>query len=76
MHGSLFHLTLKYWRILNITIKAKTKIRYLNKKGFKTGIFGKEEINNIFTLFDLKKDGYISKAQTKEALKTLASSEL
>lgn len=43
--------------------------------GFKTGIFADDELQNIFQLFDLKRDGYISKEQCKEALKSLGSSE-
>jgi Ca2+-binding EF-hand superfamily protein len=39
------------------------------------GLFGEEEIRNIFNLFDLKNDGFIAKDQCKEALKTLANSE-
>ncbi len=44
--------------------------------GFKTGLFAPEEIKNVFTLFDLKKAGVISKDQCKSALRTLASQEL
>lgn len=44
--------------------------------GFKTGIFADDELANIFQLFDLKRDGFISKAQCREALKSLGSSEL
>ena len=33
----------------------------MNDLGFKTGIFSKEEISNIFTLFDLKREGFIDK---------------
>ncbi len=44
--------------------------------GFKTGVFAPEEIENVFTLFDLKKDGFIGKKECQQALKTLASSEL
>lgn len=29
--------------------------------GFKTSIFSKEEITNIFTLFDLKREGFIDR---------------
>eukprot|EP01016_Furgasonia_blochmanni_P054005 TRINITY_DN8836_c0_g1_i5.p1 TRINITY_DN8836_c0_g1~~TRINITY_DN8836_c0_g1_i5.p1 ORF type:complete len:156 (+),score=32.87 TRINITY_DN8836_c0_g1_i5:162-629(+) len=43
--------------------------------GLKTGIFGEGEIQNIFALFDLKREGFISQAQCKEALRSLASSE-
>lgn len=33
--------------------------------GFKTGIFNKEELTNIFTLFDLKREGFIDKERCK-----------
>lgn len=48
---------------------------FSNVLGFKTGIFADDELANIFQLFDLKRDGFISKAQCKEALKSLGSSE-
>lgn len=41
-------------------IIAQLKLK--KEQGFKTGIFSHEEIDNVFTLFDLKKDGYIGKA--------------
>ena len=37
------------------------RLKLKQKQGFKTGIFSKEEIANVFSLFDLKKDGYIDK---------------
>ena len=40
-----------------------------------TGIFGPEEIKNVFQLMDLKNSGFITKEQCSEALKSLASSE-
>ena len=40
-----------------------------------TGIFGPDEIKNVFQLMDLKNSGYISRDQCSEALKSLASSE-
>lgn len=51
------------------------RLKLKQKQGFKTGIFAKEEISNIFSLFDLKKDGYIGKNHCKEALKTMANNE-
>jgi hypothetical protein len=41
--------------------------------GFKIGIFSREEIGNIFTLIDLKREGAIDRERGKEALKTLAN---
>ena len=37
------------------------RLRHKQKQGFKTGVFSKEEICNIFVLFDLKREGYIDK---------------
>ncbi|KAL4475415.1 hypothetical protein ABPG72_022050 [Tetrahymena utriculariae] len=51
------------------------QLKLKKEQGFKTGIFSDEEIDNVFTLFDLKKDGFIGKEACKDALKTLASSE-
>jgi hypothetical protein len=45
------------------------------EKGLKTGLFTSDEITNIFKLFDLKREGYINKQRTIEALQVLASSE-
>lgn len=38
-------------------------------------MFNKEEVQNIFTLFDLKKEGKIGKQTCKDALKTFAASD-
>ncbi|KRX10478.1 Dimerization-anchoring domain of cAMP-dependent protein kinase, regulatory subunit [Pseudocohnilembus persalinus] len=46
------------------------------KQGFKHGVFAPQEIKNIFTLFDLKKNGIIDKQTCREALKAFATSEL
>ena len=51
------------------------QLRLKKQQGRKTGIFGDGEIQNIFTLFDLKNEGWISKERAKEALKVLANSE-
>ena len=50
-------------------------INFSKNEGFKTGIFADDELANIFQLFDLKRDGFISRDQCKEALKSLGSSE-
>ena len=76
MHFYLFPLAVKHRGVHDLAVEAQADARWCDYSGFKTGIFAIEEINNIFTLFDLKKDGFISQAQCKEALKTLASSEL
>jgi hypothetical protein len=41
------------------------RLKLKQKQGFKTGIFNKEEIGNIFVLFDLKREGFIDKERCK-----------
>lgn len=38
------------------------------------GLFTQAEVKNVFELFDLKKDGYISRDNCKRALLTMAAS--
>jgi len=40
----------------------------------KTGIFTESEVQNVFNLFDLKKEGHISKERCIKAIQTMASS--
>ena len=49
------------------------KQRKLN--GNRSIVYSDTELQNIFTLYDLKGAGWISKEQCKEALKALANSE-
>ena len=49
------------------------KQRKLN--GNRSIVYSDTELQNIFTLYDLKGAGFISKEQCREALKTLANSE-
>lgn len=66
----------KHQRVPHRTPQTQTDTRYSHPNlGFKTGVFSKEEISNIFTLFDLKREGHIDKERCKEALKTLANNE-
>lgn len=48
----------------------------LNKKsqGLNSGIFTEQEVHNVFNLFDLKKEGQISKERCIKAIQTMASS--
>lgn len=48
----------------------------LNKKsqGLCSGIFTESEVQNVFNLFDLKKEGQISKERCIKAIQTMASS--
>lgn len=47
-----------------------------NKKsqGLSSGIFTEQEVHNVFNLFDLKKEGFISKDRAIKAIQTMASS--
>ena len=49
------------------------KQRKLN--GNRSIVYSDSELQNIFTLYDLKGAGFISRDQCREALKTLANSE-
>jgi Ca2+-binding EF-hand superfamily protein len=49
----------------NIQDYLREQLKMKQQHGFKTGIFKKEEIINIFTLFDLKKNGTISRETCK-----------
>ncbi len=49
------------------------KQRKLN--GNRSIVYSDTELQNIFTLYDLKGAGYITREQCREALKTLANSE-
>ncbi|CAD8066278.1 unnamed protein product [Paramecium primaurelia] len=50
-------------------------LRIKQKQGFMTPIFTKAEVQNIFELFDLKRDGYITQENCRKALLTIASSQ-
>lgn len=43
--------------------------------GFTTSIYSDEEIGNVFCLFDLRREGFISRKSCIDALKVLACSE-
>lgn len=47
-----------------------------NKKtqGLNSGIFTEQEVHNVFNLFDLKKENFISKERAIKAVQTMASS--
>jgi len=51
----------------------QVKIRKDN--GSRSIVYTDQELQNIFTLYDLKGSGIITKEQCREALKTLANSE-
>lgn len=54
-------------------ITDQVKIRKEN--GTRSIVYTDQELQNIFTLYDLKGAGHINKEQCREALKTLANSE-
>mmetsp|Transcript_62963 Transcript_62963/g.73281 ORF Transcript_62963/g.73281 Transcript_62963/m.73281 type:complete len:134 (+) Transcript_62963:26-427(+) len=51
------------------------QLKIKKSQGNLTGIFGEDEIKNVFNLMDLQNSGKISKEKCKEALASLASSE-
>ncbi len=51
------------------------QLKQKQQHGFKTGVYSDEEIGNVFFLFDLKREGQISRKACMEALKVLVSSE-
>lgn len=50
-------------------------LKQRKEQGSRSIVYNEAELQNIFTLYDLKGAGNISKDQCKEALKTLANSE-
>lgn len=76
MLGSVLRTAPEHQRVPHRQAQEQTETGYVvPQAGFKTGIFTKEEISNVFTLFDLKREGQIDKTRAKEALKTLANNE-
>ena len=51
------------------------QIKIRKENGTRSIVYTDQELQNIFTLYDLKGAGHITKEQTREALKTLANSE-
>jgi Ca2+-binding EF-hand superfamily protein len=50
-------------------------LKQRKEQGPRSIVYNEAEIQNIFTLFDLKGEGHITKSQCIEALKALANSE-
>ena len=50
-------------------------LKQRKEQGPRSIVYNEAELQNIFTLFDLKGEGHISKDQCLQALKTLANSE-
>lgn len=69
----LSNLKLRNRKVL--TSPSANNLIYARVVGNLTGIFGEEEIKNVFNLMDLQASGKISKEKCKEALVSLASSE-
>ena len=51
------------------------QVRFRKENGNRSIVYTDQELQNIFTLYDLKGAGHITKEQCREALKTLANSE-
>ena len=51
------------------------QVRLYKDNGNRCIVYSDQELQNIFTLYDLKGAGHITKEQCREALKTLANSE-
>ena len=71
--------TLVCYRKLDSQDELKTflceQIEQRKAHGPRSIVFSDSELQNIFTLYDLKGMGQITKEQCREALKTLANSE-
>eukprot|EP00347_Sterkiella_histriomuscorum_P005506 403356354 len=50
-------------------------LKQRKEQGTRSIVYNEAELQNIFTLYDLKGAGHISREQCKEAMKTLANSE-
>ena len=50
------------------------QLKLKKEQGLRSGIFTENEVNNIFNLFDLKKEGAISKDRCIKAIQTMANS--
>ena len=51
------------------------QVNIRKENGNRSIVYTDQELQNIFTLYDLKGAGHITKEQCREALKTLANSE-
>ena len=51
------------------------QVKIRKENGTRSIVYTDQELQNIFTLYDLKGAGHITKEQCREALKTLANSE-
>ena len=51
------------------------QVRLYKDNGNRSIVYSDQELQNMFTLYDLKGAGHITKEQCREALKTLANSE-
>ena len=50
-------------------------LKQRKEQGSRSIVYHEAELQNIFTLYDLKGAGHITREQCREALKTLANSE-
>jgi hypothetical protein len=66
--------SLAYRRPENIEEFLIEQLENKKAQGINSGIFTEQEVHNVFNLFDLKKEGFISKDRAIKAIQTMASS--
>ena len=66
---------LAYKQPENIEQFLVEQVKNRKENGSRSIVYTDQELQNIFTLYDLKGAGHITKEQCREALKTLANSE-
>lgn len=59
----------------NVEAFLVEQVKNRKDNGSRSIVYTDQELQNIFTLYDLKGAGHITKDQCREALKTLANSE-
>ena len=66
---------LAYKQPENVEVFLIEQLKNRKVQGNRSIVYHDSELQNIFQLYDLKGQGFISKEQCREALKTLANSE-
>ncbi len=66
---------LAYKQPENVEAFLVEQVKNRKDNGSRSIVYTDQELQNIFTLYDLKGAGHITKDQCREALKTLANSE-
>ena len=52
-----------------------SELEMRKKHGIHVPVFNQEEVENIFNLYDLKQEGFISRFKCKEAIKSMANTQ-